>query len=192
MIDFELYEGELTSLLKEQGVSTFSEACQFVADLTYSRISNPADVKLVVKEQQGTCSSKHAFLASVALENRHEEVELICGIFLMSGDTHPVLSSFFQDKSYASIPEAHCYLRVNQKRYDYTTAPNRLEAIERKLVREQRIDPHQVNEWKVLTHKDYIRKFLERNPSIGMSPEEFWTDREQCIRILAGGKSQVI
>jgi len=80
---------------------------------------------------------KHALLASLALEQQHPEVELIPGIFLMSGDTHPVLTSFFIDRPYDSIPECHCYLRMNGERFDFSAPGNSMNRIAPKIIREQ-------------------------------------------------------
>jgi hypothetical protein len=92
---------------------------------------------------------------------------------------------FFQNKNYEVIPEAHCYLRIDNQRIDFTSLKNRMEIIASKLVREQRIEPHQTNEWKELTHKDYLRKYIARNPTLGLSFDDFWSDRETCIAILS-------
>lgn len=185
MIDFELQKGNLSTLLAERNVFTFFEACEFVKRLPYRRISNPNKLELVLIESQGTCSSKHAFLSQLAIDNKRDEVELICGIFFMSAETHPALTSFFETKNYSFIPEAHCYLKINNERFDFTSSVNRMNEIALKLVREQRIDPNQANEWKVLTHKDYLKKFLARKPEFEMTFDQLWNDREKCIEILS-------
>lgn len=186
MIDFELTSSEPYSLrFREAGIHSFKAACDFIARLPYGRNANREDFSLVFSEGKGTCSSKHALLASLALENAHPEVELIAGIFLMNGETHPQLAAFFQDKPYPNIPECHCYLRVKGERFDFTDTSNALERIAPKLVREQRIDPHQVSDWKIVIHKDYLQRWLNRNPAFGMSLEEIWKDREEAIGWLA-------
>lgn len=185
MVDFDLKTGKLSDLLLNRGISSFQEACAFVQNLPYERISDKSNLTLIVTENRGTCSSKHAFLAELAGENNIESVELICGIFLMSPETHPSLAPFFQNKNYEVIPEAHCYLRIHNQRIDFTSSKNRMESIAPKLVREQRIEPHQANEWKELTHKDYIRKYIARNPALELNFDDFWQDRESCISILS-------
>lgn len=186
MIDFELTSGEPYSVaFRELGIHSFSDACNFVAKLPYGRNVNREDFGLVLSEKKGTCSSKHALLAELALENAHPEVELIAGIFLMSGETHAKLASFFENKSYASLPECHCYLRFKGERFDFTDTSDALERIAPKLVREQRIDPNQVSDWKIVIHKDYLQRWLNRNPGIGMTLEDVWKEREEAILILS-------
>lgn len=185
--DFPIQEGVLTQQLHKVGVKTFGQACRFVQELPYGRNANRSDLSLVVSEKQGTCSTKHAFLASVASENDHPEVELICGMFLMSPDTHPVLAPFFQGKTYTAIPEAHCYLKVGNKRFDFTSLTDRMPLIETKLLREHRIEPHQVGEWKVNMHKSFLASYLSRHPEMALEADAFWKDREHCIVLLSNG-----
>lgn len=177
-------EGYYSSLFKEKGIQTFQEAMNYVQQLPYGRNSKRDQFELVLTEGKGSCSSKHALIAELALENAWPNVELICGIFLMSPETHPQLQTQFQGKSYTVIPEAHCYLLIDGQRIDITSKNSTISTIESKIVREQRIEPHQVVDWKVLTHKDYMKKYLMRNPQITLSFEEFWQEREDCIALF--------
>lgn len=186
MIDFELTSNDPYSVaFREAGISSFKDACDFVAQLPYGRNTNREDFNLVLSEKKGTCSSKHALLASLALENGHPEVELIAGIFLMSGETHLKLIDFFKDKAYQNIPECHCYLRLKGERFDFTDLSGGLERITPKLVREQRIDPNQVSDWKIMIHKHYLQGWLSRNPQFHITLDELWRDREAAINLLS-------
>lgn len=186
MEDFDLTSGEIYSTaFREHGINSFNEACNFLAQLPYGRNANREDFGLVLSEGKGTCSSKHALLATLALENGHPEIELIAGIFLMNGETHSKLTHFFEDKTYTNIPECHCYLRFKGERFDFTDTSKRLERIIPKLVREQRIDPNQVSDWKIMIHKDYLQRWLTRNPAIQMTLDEMWKDREEAIALLS-------
>ena len=185
MLDFSITEkGIYSDLFREKGIHQFSEACAFVQALPYGRNSKRDDFRLILTEGKGACSGKHALLAHLALEQGHPEVEIIAGIFLMNGETHPVLSEFFRDKPYTAIPECHCYLRYNGERYDYTAPGNGMERIAPKIVREQRIDPHQVVEWKPNMHKHYMESWLKRKPDLAISFDELWNDREACIQLI--------
>lgn len=179
-------DGTYSDLFRENGCKTFAEACEWIRDLRYGRTSDREDLRLIFSERRGTCSSKHAVLAYAALEQHHPEVEIIAGIFLMNGETHPQLGDFFRDKPYSSLPECHCYLRIGGERFDFTTPGNAMESIAPKIVREQRMDPHQAAGWKVAIHRNYIEGWLKRNPQLGMTLENAWDDREKCIALLAG------
>jgi len=186
MLNFPLSaNGPFSSLFREKELHDFKEACAFVQALPYGRNSERADFSLVVREGKGACSGKHALLASLAEENGQEGVELIAGIFLMSGETHPVLESFFIGKPYTAIPECHCYLRFNGERFDYTAPGNGMERIAPKIVREQRIEPQQVVDWKPKMHRHYLESWLKRKTGLALTFEELWNDREACIRLMS-------
>lgn len=186
MIDFKLTSNEpFSTAFWERGIHTFSEACTFIHQLPYGRNANRSDFLLVMSEEKGTCSSKHALLASLALENGVEHVELIVGIYLMSPETNPSLEAFFSDKSYSAIPEAHCYLNYKGERLDFTALNFDKEKIAPKIVREQRIDPNQVGDWKIMIHKHYLQGWLKRNPAVQLSLDELWKDREEAIDLLS-------
>lgn len=182
--NFTLSEGELAQHLINLGVLDFETACAYIADLPYGRNSNRTDFSLLLTEGKGSCSSKHGFLARIAEDHNRQDIELIAGIFLMSGETHPVLLPFFEGKTYKHIPELHCYLRHQGKRYDFTCTTSAIEIIATKLIREQQIEPHQVADWKPMIHKEYMTKWTARNPQIGLSFEEMWAEREKCIALL--------
>ena len=180
--DFELAKGELSVLLLKKGIHTFHEACRFVSELPYKRITNRGDLAAILIENGGTCSSKHGFLAQVCLENECQTIELIAGVFLMSGETHPVISTILSNHNLVSIPEMHCYFRYKGERFDFTSPHATFDRIASKIVREQWIEPHQVGDWKEKIHKSYIEAWLERNPQLNKKAAEIWAIREECIK----------
>jgi hypothetical protein len=185
-MDFEITApGEFSDLYSQAGCGTFTEACRWTAELRYGRNSDRSDFKLIFSESRGTCSSKHGALAYLALEQGHPEVEIIAGIFMMSGETHPVLHEFFSGKPYVALPECHCYLRIAGERLDFTSGSGLMQHIAPKIVREQRMDPHQAAEWKEGIHRNFIDGWLRRNPQIGLSADEIWAHRERCITLLS-------
>jgi hypothetical protein len=97
----------------------------------------------------------------------------------MNGETHPHLAEFFSGKPYSALPESNCFLRYKGNRFDFTTKTNLLEKIESKIIREQRIEPQQVGEWKEKLHQDFLMRWLKRKPEIEISLEKIWKDREQ-------------
>lgn len=183
--DFQLKEVAFYSdLFRSKGIYTFHQACTHIAALPYGRNSQREDFSLVLTEGRGSCSSKHALLAALAEENAREDIELIAGIFLMSDATHRQLTGFFDDKPYNVIPECHCYLRYKRERFDFTDTSDAMSRIAPKIVREQRIEPHQVVDWKPKIHQEYIKSWLQRNPHIDRDLETIWKEREECIARL--------
>ena len=172
-------DGPISNLFIDKGITDFKSACEFIQNLPIGRVAPRIDFGQVFELGKGTCSTKHAILNQLAEENGNLEIELMFGLYLMNGETHPHLAEFFLGKPYPSLPESTCFLRYNGKRYDFTTKTNILEKIESKIIREQRIEPQQVGEWKEKLHQDFLMRWLKRKPEIEISLEDIWNDRER-------------
>lgn len=189
--DFELvHTGRYSETLEKLNIPTFAELCAYVQQIPYGRTSDRNDLTLIFAENKGTCSSKHGVLMEICELNKEDRVELMVGIFLMNEQYSPKIAPIIQKYGLEHIPEAHCYLRYAGKRYDLTSPKADPAAFESYLVREQRCDAQQVIDWKPMIHQHYIGGWLKRKNrdpiAIGLSPEQLWEIREECIAALSG------
>lgn len=179
--NFKLAEqGKYKDQLNLFGVTDFHELLTLVKDLPYGRTSSRGDFLSLFLEKRGTCSLKHALLAEVALLNGHPEIELVLGIFLMGPKYSPKIRPLLESACLEHIPEAHCYLRYQNQRYDFTTSSSSPADFEPFLVREQRCEPQQVVEWKPMIHQHYLEAWSKRK-KLNLSLTELWELREKCI-----------
>lgn len=163
---------------------SFSETCNHIANLPYKRNKNKFDISCVVKDNGGTCSTKHAFLKDYADKNGVENVQLILGIFLMKAYYSPKLIPVLEKYGLKEMPEAHNYLKINSKIHDFTTSKSKPEDFINDLVDEIEIQPNQITDFKVQYHKDFLEKYLQQNSEIPYTLDEFWQIREECIEAL--------
>ena len=112
----------LSKRLLELEVFTFLEAVQFVKNLPYGRTADRANPDLVLKELKGTCSTKHAVLKKVAIEQELSNVKLYLCMFKMSGNNIPLLTNVLDKHQVAYVPEAHCVLQIDNNFIDVTNA----------------------------------------------------------------------
>lgn len=173
----------LTTLVREKLISNWSELLDFTKDLPYGRNINRYDYSLVLNQMKGSCSSKHSFLKKVADLNKIENVKLILGLYKMNHLNTPKIELTIIESGLEYIPEAHCYLRLNNERIDLTTTNTSMEHITNDLLEEIEIKPEQVNTFKVEFHKNYLKKWI-RESSITMSLDKVWEVREVCIKKL--------
>lgn len=173
----------LTALVTAKGIQTWSELLEFTKHLPYGRNHNREDFSLVITESKGTCSSKHAFLKKIADLNHFEPVELVLGLYRMHHKNTPKIGTTISDSGLDYIPEAHCYLKLNNQRIDITNSNSDIENILGDLIEEIAIAPEQVNTFKVAYHKEYLRRWIAEN-NIALSFEKVWEIREACIRKL--------
>ena len=172
--------GMFTKKLKAYGIHDFQSLLFFVKQLPYARNKNREDLYLVISESKGTCSSKHAFLKAVAIENNFSEIKLILGIYKMTEYNTPKIYPVLSEKHLEYIPEAHCYLKYRDERVDVTSATSDFAKIENDILEEMEIEPQQVSEFKVDFHKNYMKHWLKKE-NIGFDFQEIWAIREYCI-----------
>lgn len=163
---------------------SFEELILKVKNIPYGRNANRHDFSLVLKENKGTCSSKHSFLKDFANKNNLQNVNLYIGIFKMSEANTPKLGTLISDSNLDYIPEAHCYLKINEIPVDVTTSESFYEKIENDILEEIEIQPEQVSDFKVEYHKKYLQNWIKETNQT-KTFDEIWTIREQCIEKLS-------
>ncbi|MCB9766148.1 MAG: hypothetical protein H6739_40605 [Alphaproteobacteria bacterium] len=171
--------GPLTMLCNAAGIVTLRQAAGQVWGLPYGRNHRRDDPALVLVEGRGTCSSKHAFLAELSDEAR-APLTLMLGIYKLSGATDPKVRPVLEAHGVDWLPEAHCYLRVDDRRLDFT-APGRDREVE--LLHEEAIAPAQVAVYKPTLHRPFV---ADRADALGVSFDALWAIREACVAALAG------
>ena len=170
----------LTELAKANGIRSWNELTKFVKNLPYGRNKNRAEFGLVLSEKKGTCSSKHALLKRIAAANHIPDVKLMIGIYRMNQSNTPKIGTELTAHSIAYIPEAHCYLKINDKRVDFTAKESEFQKIEQDIIREKEIEPEQVIRFKVEYHKEFIKNWIrDHQPEFDF--DQIWRIREKCI-----------
>ncbi|MCW1148711.1 hypothetical protein [Flavobacterium lacisediminis] len=162
----------------------FEELIEKVKNIPYGRNANRYDFTLVLSENKGTCSSKHAFLKDFADKNEIKNVKLYIGIFKMNEVNTPKLGDLLSKNNINYIPEAHCYLKINQIPVDATTSDSFYDKIKLDILEEIEIIPNQVSDFKVAYHKAFLKKWIEETNQ-NNTFEEIWKIREQCISKLS-------
>ena len=162
----------------------FDELINKVKNIPYGRNTNRYDFSLVLSENKGTCSSKHALLKDFADKNEIENVKLYIGIFKMNEVNTPKLGDLLTKNNINYIPEAHCYLKINQIPVDATTSDSFYDKIKQDIMEEIEILPNQVSDFKVEYHKAFLKKWIKETNQ-NNTFEEIWRIREECISKLS-------
>lgn len=113
--------GQVTEEIIGLRLRDYRGAARYLNRLPYGRNSNRTDALAVLRESCGTCSTKHALLKLLAMEQQIE-IALVVGIYEMSGHNTPGVGRVLAKYSLACVPEAHCYLRYDGIRIDVTRA----------------------------------------------------------------------
>ena len=178
--------GPVTVEFLARGIADFQAAGRYLQALPYGRTADRADFHAVLREGKGTCSTKHALLATLAQEQRLPVV-LTLGIYEMSERNTPGVGHVLARYGLATLPEAHCYLTYNGTRIDVTrsvTGPS--EPITR-FLHEETIVPEQIGDYKASVHRRFMEEWARARPKAGKRRglEELWRIREECIAALS-------
>lgn len=174
--------GALSRAVIACGFCNFDPFAAFVQSLPYGRTSSPEDPRAVLQEGRGTCSSKHQLLAALAHECNHFEVLLTVGLYKMCEENTPGVGSVLRRASLPFVPEAHCYLTVDSRRYDFTGLPKGSCSPLAAVYEEHVVSPAQLVEFKLRLHKQAIASWAG---SVGIAAAAAWATRENCIAALA-------
>ncbi len=175
--------GPDSAAFRRMGCTSYRTAARYVHELPYGRNSDRADYRLVLTEERGTCSTKHALLAAVARE-QNLPVSLTVGIYDMAEANTPGVGRVLRAHGLESVPEAHCYLTTSGHRIDLTrSGVNPRTAIAR-LHGEWTLDPEQIGAHKIELHHLALQEWLRERPELSLTFEELWSVREACIRAL--------
>jgi hypothetical protein len=174
----------ISTLCRERGLKDFISAAFFIRGLPYRRNKDKSDIAILFKENCGTCSTKHAALRQLAIENKITKVILMLGIFEMNKINTPAVALTLNKYGLSYIPEAHNYLRIDSQIMDYTKPSFSSNNFIADLMEEQEITPGQVTEYKIKYHRAFLQNWISRQPSFAYSLEELWKIREKCIFAL--------
>jgi hypothetical protein len=111
--------GVISSEFLRFGITGFNDACRYVHQLPYGYNSDRDDLLILFKEGRGSCTTKHAVIATLAEELSLPIVKNI-GIYRMTEDivsgTNPILDKF----NMPYVPMVHCFLVFRDYRVDLT------------------------------------------------------------------------
>lgn len=175
-------KGIISKKFLELQILDFKFACQYVSFLPYKRNLDKNNLACIFEDNGGTCSTKHATLRKLALENSHENVKLMLGIFKMDSVYAPKIKHTLDTYNLKYIPEAHNYLKIDSDYLDFTKPNSKYSDFKSKILEEREIEFNQINSEKIQLHQDFLRKWIIENNDYSL--EEIWKIREICIKDL--------
>lgn len=99
------------------GIDTFQKACRHVHELPYGYNSNRDDLMVLFKERMGTCTTKHAVIATLAAELGLPIAKNI-GIYPMTETIVTGTDRILKKYRLPYVPMVHCFLVCGNHRVD--------------------------------------------------------------------------
>ena len=174
----------LSEICISKGLTSYGAVYDFVKQLPYGRTSDRSDFKLVLTEEKGTCSTKHALLKAIAEENNIDAIKLCLGIFQMNAGNTPKIESVLKANGLDYIPEAHCYLKLDNNIVDITFPKSNELVFIKSLLHEEIITPEQIGRYKVDVHQAFLKSWISAE-HLAFNFDEIWAIRETCIRHIS-------
>ena len=168
-----------------RGVEDFRGAGRLLQSLPYGRNASPGHPLCVLSEGRGTCSTKHALLARLAVE-QDQPIHLALGTYEMCEANTPGVGAVLEQYDLPFVLEAHCYVTFGSHRIDVTRAVDTPGEPISRFLHEERITPDQIGAYKAALHQQMLRTWVDSNPELtsGHGFEEIWSIREACIAAL--------
>ena len=180
--DFEIIaHSPISQGICDAGIFTFAQLTQRVAAIPYGRTSSESPLAVLI-QNRGTCTSKHRLLAEVAQEFHQFTITLTVGIYDMHEENTPGVGAILDAAGVASIPEAHCYLKVDGSRFDFTGLRPGATSPFQSLLSETTVSPKDLVQHKKGLHASCLLNWADQHR---LSLDDAWTIREACISALA-------
>jgi hypothetical protein len=101
------------------GIKSFQEAGRWVHELPYGYNSDRDDLMILFKEKMGTCTTKHAVIATLAAELGLPITRGV-GVYPMTEAIVTGVDKILTEYSLPYVPMIHCFLEYGNCRVDLT------------------------------------------------------------------------
>ena len=115
--------GPVSNKFLSLGIKGFIDACRFVHELPYGYNSDRDDLIILFKEKMGSCTTKHAVIATLAAESELP-IEKAIGIYAMTEEIVTGAGKIIDQFGLPYVPMLHCFLVFREYRVDLTEGNN--------------------------------------------------------------------
>ena len=109
----------MATAFKALGIESFQAACEHVHQLPYGYNSDRDDLTILFKEGKGSCTTKHAVIATLAAELGLDVVKRI-GIYAMTESIVTGTQAILERYGLPYVPMVHCFLASGDRFVDLT------------------------------------------------------------------------
>lgn len=167
------------------GMGTFLEACGYVHALPYGYNSDRDDLMILFKENRGTCTTKHAVIATLAAE-LNLPVEKNIGIYAMTETLVTGTDRILAQHGLPYLPMLHCFLVHGRYRVDLTegNANGKNRSIDELLVTERVSATISAKDEYLLYRNALKEHILIREAFKGITVRQILSAREEGLALL--------
>ena len=111
--------GPVSNKFLSLGIKGFIDACRYVHELPYGYNSDRDDLMILFEEKFGSCTTKHAVIATLAAESGLP-IEKAIGIYAMTEEIVTGTGKILKQYGLPYVPMLHCFLAYGEYRVDLT------------------------------------------------------------------------
>ena len=166
-------------------IKNFWDACVYVHDLPYGYNSTTDDILILFKEGYGSCTTKHAVIATLA-EELNIPVHKMIGIYAMNEEIITGTNLILDKYHLPYLPMIHCFLIYDSYRVDLTEGNNngKKHSIEEFLFTEKVIPNFSEKDEYLLYRKALKDDILIRKEMKGITMNDVLHARIEGIKLL--------
>jgi hypothetical protein len=112
-------KGMISEKFISLGIKTFWDACTYVHEVAYGYNSTTEDILILFKEGYGSCTTKHAVIATLAQELAIPVYKMV-GVYAMTEELVTGTNRILEEYHLPYLPMIHCFLAYDSFRVDMT------------------------------------------------------------------------
>jgi len=177
--------GEIAKKFLELGIPSFRAACEYVHKLPYGYNSDRDDSMILFKQGIGTCTTKHAVIATLARELGLPIVKNI-GIYAMTEILVTGTAAILGKHNLPYLPMIHCFLVYDRFRVDITEGnDNGKNGPIDQLIYSVAVQPNIPAKEEYLIYRNALKgKILKRKEFEGVELKTILLAREEGLALL--------
>ena len=177
--------GPVSDKFLSLGINGFIDACRYVHELPYGYNSNRDDLMILFKEKLGSCTTKHAVIATLA-EESGLSIERAIGIYTMTEEIVKGADKILDRYGLPYVPMLHCFLVYGDYRVDLTEGNHngKKRSIENFLYTEKVVPNISAKDEYLLYRKALSDYILIKNELKGIELKNILKAREEGLTLL--------
>ena len=183
--------GDFSIKFLDLGIKTFKDACDYVHNIDYGYNTNHEDKMILFKENRGTCTTKHAVIASLAQELGIPLFKHVC-VYKFTEDITTGVNEILKKYEIPYVPMVHCFLVYENYRFDLTEGNHngKKKPIDN-CIHAERVDPFiSVKDEYLLLKKVLKGKILPSKEMEGITEKTLLRARAKGINLLLNSISE--
>ncbi len=177
--------GPVSNKFLSLGINGFIDACRYVHELPYGYNTDRDDLMILFKEKFGSCTTKHAVIATLAAE-LGLPIEKAVGIYVMTEEIVADTGTILDKYGLPYVPMVHCFLVYGEHRVDLTEGNHngKKRSIEDFLYTEKVVPNISAKDEYLLYRRALKDNILTKNEHKGIDLKSLLKAREEGLALL--------